>query len=355
MCILSFLAVILAPPFAAPSRVTFDPFQGNRELTKEQSWNVSCRVLDAGTQRPLVGMRVALLLRKVPYLAMLGGEEHLTDTDGRVQATVEFRDTYIVAVREVALPNTRILERKAKVPTFGQAVRVVRVKGQAGDTTECSVTLGPAAIACLSVLDELGKPVEGAAVAAISDDAPHPVQLVDHARTDQRGIVEYLGLGEGSWRLLVCKRGVGVASAALPNMKWGEKRDLVVRLGPSGDLYVAVHGGAFEVPGDSNFILGMFEIIDAEGRFASAGPFPGSLWGYENLDEVPTLGTDRAFIYAGSYAPGRYRVVVRSPKLDSGSTAEFAGECLEATSEDVVVEAGKDTRVHVSLPGASAR
>src|SRR5262245_1588577 len=334
--------------FLAPTswtRAQASPARG-----KEPRWRVSGRVVEAGTGRPVAGAHARVLLRRVPYSGMIPAGESLTaDGEGRFRDTLLFTETYVLYAAEGEMPNYLLEEGKGTRPRYGQVFRPLVVGGAAGDTTECAVVLGPAATVRVTATDEKGIAVPGASVVAVSDDAPHPIQLMDCAKTDEKGSAEYLGLGEGSWRLLLCKRGVGVASADLANLKWGEERDVAVRLGPSGDLYVACHVRGTEGEGDlDNLFAVMCEVYDAEGRLVSAGPLIPPQWGCKNAGEMPTAKEDRTLLYAGSYAPGRYRVVVRSPRIGTHTDAEFARDCVEV-AEGFVIEAGKDARVRLTL------
>jgi hypothetical protein len=324
--------------------------QAKPDRGKEPRWLVSGRVVEAGTGRPLAGAHARVLLRRVPYSGMIPAGEALTaDGEGRFRDTLLFPDTYVLYAAEGEMPNSLLKEGKGTRPRYGQVFRPLVVGGPAGDTTECAVTLGPAATVHATATDEKGTAVPGASVVAVSEDAPHPIQLMDCAITDEKGNVEFLGLGEGSWRLLLFKRGVGVGSANLPSLKWGEKRDLVVRLGPSGDLYVACHVRGTEGEWDLDDLSAvMCEVYEADGRLVSAGPLIPTQWGYENMEQMPTAKEEKTLLYAGSYAPGRYRVVVRCPRIGTSTDAEFARDCVEV-AEGFAIEPGKTSRVRLTL------
>ncbi|MCI0585692.1 MAG: carboxypeptidase-like regulatory domain-containing protein, partial [Planctomycetes bacterium] len=294
-----------------------DQDQAGSDPAKEPRWLVSGRVVEAGTGQPLSGVRAGVLLRRVPWLGMIASGDSLkTDGEGRFRVSAAFPDVYVVHATEVELPNRPVEGRGGARPRLGQFFRPLSVSGAPGETTECTVVLGPAATVHLAVTDPEGKPVSGASIVAVSEEAPHPVQLMDCARTDEKGSVEFLGLGEGSWRLLLFKRGVGVGTADLPALKWGEKRDIAVRLGPSGDLYVACRVHGTEGEGDLDDLTAvMCEVYGADGKLVSAGPLIPPQWGYANVEEMPTSKEEKTLLYAGSYAPGRYRVVVRSPRI----------------------------------------
>ncbi len=342
------LGLFVSVPFSEPSAPNQD--QAGSDPAKEPRWLVSGRVVDAATGRPLSGVRAGVLLRRVPWLGMIASGDSLkTDGEGRFRVSAAFPDVYVVHATEVELPNSPVEGRGGARPRLGQVFRPLSVSGAPGETTECTVVLGPAATVHVSATDEKGKAVPGASVVTVSEDAPHPVQLMDCARTDEKGSVEFLGLGEGSWRLLLFKRGVGVGSADLPSLKWGEKRDIAVRLGPSGDLYLACHVRGAEGEGDlDNLTAVMCEVYEADGKLVSAGPLIPPQWGYENADGMPTSKEEKTLLYAGSYAPGRYRVVVRSPRIGTHTDAEFARDCVEV-ADGVAIEAGKDARVRHTL------
>jgi hypothetical protein len=277
-----------------------------------------------------------------------------TDAEGRFGDLVSFPDTHVLHASEMEMPNVPIRGQKRGPPRFGQVYRPLAVTVPEGQTTECTVALGPAALARVSVMDGEGTPVAGATIVAVSREAPHPLQLFDCARTDERGKAEYIGLGEGSWRLHCYKKGAGVASVDLPELKWGEEKDLLVKLGPSGDLFVAFRLGWTGEEDLEAITKVMGEIIDERGRLVSAGPIVPTEWGFKSVDDLPHSTVDPAFIVSGAYAPGRYRVVVRSPRPMHGSTQEFVRDLIEA-SEEVAVEAGKEARVRVTLPAPQAR
>ncbi len=319
------------------------------EAKSQAGWWVSVRVVEAGTGRPLEGVRGMVLYRRVPYAWMIAGACIRTDAEGWFKDLVSFPDTHVLYASEMAIPNVSSQDRKGAAPRFGQLYRPFTVTGPEGDTTAGTFTLGPASTARVTVTDEKGGRVSGATVVAVSEDAPHPIQFLDCPRTDEEGSLEYLGLGEGSWRILVCKRGIGVASADLPNLKWGETEDLALKLGTSGDLYVR---GLLRKAGvdtePKSLSAWMWEVYDARGKLVSCGPVSPHFWGFKSMDELPTSRVDPAFVYAGSYAPGRYRVLARSPKPPPRTTTEFVRDCIEAT-EEVVIESGKEARVRLTL------
>ncbi|MGH7150561.1 MAG: carboxypeptidase-like regulatory domain-containing protein, partial [Planctomycetota bacterium] len=216
------------------------PPQAKTGPDEEPRWQVSGRVVESGTGRPLAGMRARVLLPKVPYAWMIpAGNPLTTDSDGRFRDSVSWPATYVLNAAEVEMPNTPSPGREPSRPRLGQVYRPLAVGVPPRDATECEIALGPAASARLTVTDGSGVAVEGASVVALSEDAPHPIQLLDCARTDERGRAEYVGLGQGSWRLLAFRKGIGAGSVDLPGLKWGEKREAVMRLAPCGELFVA--------------------------------------------------------------------------------------------------------------------
>jgi len=327
------------------------PSQGERE------WVVAGRVLEAGSGRPIAGAEVGLLLPKVPWGWMLASAaEARSDRGGRFAAKAVFPGAWLLVASKTSDEAVRPgFHRPFPPPAYGDAWLPVTVGPADEGVSGLEILLGPPATLQVTARDEAENALESTSVVALRRDVDHPTQFLIRSlyttATGGDGRTEVLGLGKGRYEVLAFKKGWGAGRLDGVDLDWGETKAVAVTIERGGDLYVRAVAIAEErrrVLDRSGWGAGLCEIRDERGRLVSLGPFAPWLWGFENMDQIPPAPEDPTLLYAGTYAPGRYRVLFRVPRGHAETSAEFVSLAPESTV-DVEIVPGRDARVEVVI------